>query len=86
LQQGKNALSIFFLPKKFFLLPIERGASEKYKYLLDDYCGGLKTEKLKNLRFKGRRIKEWSFLPPPPPPPAPMLLPKLRLSVYVTLY
>ena len=56
-QGGTNAPPIFFQSKNnFSWLLSRRWAYKKYKHFLNVYLGGVKTEKMKNLRFTGRRI------------------------------
>jgi hypothetical protein len=39
---------------------------KKNIYFTNDYLVGVKTERMKNLRVKGGRIKAWSILSPAP--------------------
>jgi hypothetical protein len=44
-QEGANAPPVFFIPKNSSFGTELRGQIKKYKYFLNDYFGGVKTEK-----------------------------------------
>jgi len=50
-----NTLPIFFQHKNSFLATALKGRQIKQKYFLNNYFGRVRTEKMKKLRFTGRR-------------------------------